>query len=256
LRSLKRSSSSDRTRRPLLLSLLALTVLSAPAHADLIINGNFEQTLTNNSAEFGSRYPQQQVTGWTSTGYNFVFLPGTADSTGAASEDGAGLSLWGPGNGSANGLPVSSPAGGNFLAMDGVYASGPISQTLEGLTPGAPFSVTFYVAGAQQFNYSGPTTEQFKVSFDGQDQYTPGLNDASHGFTGWQQQTLTFNTNHATATLSFLALGTRFSYAVGTGGLRTGAVRLGTDVDRSGDEWLVAETQAFRHFWQNLSNHR
>ena len=129
------------------LSTVALSAATISAHANVInvVNGGFEQTLTNQSAEFGNRYSSQQVTGWTTSGYNFVFLPGTADTTGAAGEYG-NVQLWGPGNGSANGLK-SSPAGGNYLAMDGAFDQSPVSQTLSGLTVGAATTVSFYFAG-------------------------------------------------------------------------------------------------------------
>ena len=43
----------------------------------LVVNGDFEQLLVPGaSREFGSRFPSQQVTGWTTNGYNFVFTPG------------------------------------------------------------------------------------------------------------------------------------------------------------------------------------
>ena len=185
------------------------TLLSVAAHATplTVVNGSFEQTLTNASAQFGSDFPSQQVTGWTSRGYNFVFKSGTADTTGATGQYG-NLQLWGPGNGSANGLPASSPDGGNFVGMDGAYEQGPISQMLSGLTPGAATQVSFWFAGAQQSGYTGITTEQFQVSLGSQTLFTPVLTDASHGFTGWQYQTLTFTPTGTSAALSFLAIGT------------------------------------------------
>lgn len=189
---------------------IALSGIANSAHANSInvVNGGFEQTLTNQSSEFGSHYSSQQVIGWTSTGYNFVFRPGTADTTGAAGEYGNGnVQLWGPGNGSNNGLTVS-PVGGNFLALDGAAEVGPVSQTLSGLTVGAATTVSFYFAGAQQSNTNGRTTEQLEVSLGGQNLYTQVLNDASHGFTGWQQENLTFTATSTSEVLSFLAIGT------------------------------------------------
>ncbi len=190
------------------LATVAFSTLSVFAHANNInvVNGGFEQTLTKNSAEFGSRYTAQQVTGWTSTGYNFVFLPGTADTTGATGEYG-NVQLWGPGNGSDNGLS-SSPLGGNYLALDGAYAQGPVSQTLTGLTVGAATTVSFYFAGAQQSGYTGATTEQLQVSLGDQKILTQVLQDPSHGFTGWQSENLTFTASSTSEVLSFLAIGT------------------------------------------------
>lgn len=194
--------------RAAVLASIAFMAATVSAHANTInvVNGGFEQTLTNQSAEFGNRYSSQQVTGWTTGGYNFVYLPGTADTTGAKSEYG-NTQLWGPGNGSANGL-TSSPAGGNYLALDGAYAQGPVSQTLTGLTVGAATTVSFYFAGAQQYGYTGVTTEQIEVLLGGDSLYTQVLTDTSHGFTGWQAESMTFTAKSTTEVLSFLAIGT------------------------------------------------
>ncbi len=157
-----------------LLPAIALVALSGAAHAgpNLVLNGDFEQTSQPGSFEFGSRYPSQQLTDWTTDGYNFVFQPGTADTTGAVGEYGA-LKLWGPADGSSNGLATTSPAGGNFVAADGAFAVGPISQTISGLTPGVSTAVSFYWAGAQQFGYNGPTTEQWQVQLGSENSVDP-----------------------------------------------------------------------------------
>lgn len=190
------------------LPVLALVALGAPAHAtELVQNGNFEQTLVAGSSEFGSYYPSQQVTGWKSTGYNFVYTPGTADTTGGTSQYGA-IKLWGPGNGAANGLPATSPTGGNFIAADGAYEVGAISQTITGLTGGDDVMLTFYWAGAQQYNFSGATTDQWKVSLGAETHSTNVVSDPNHGFTGWVKQTMIFEATAASEVLSFLAVGT------------------------------------------------
>jgi len=178
------------------------------AGPNLVLNGGFEQTLVNASSEFGSRYPSQQVTSWTSTGYNFVFKPGTADTTGAASEFGSGLMLWGPNNGSANGLPSTSPSGGNFVAADGAFSVGAISQTITGIAAGQTVDVSFYWAGAQQYSFDGATTEKWQVSLGSSTQSTAVVNNVNHGFTGWVQQTFRFVASVANPVLSFLEVGT------------------------------------------------
>lgn len=185
---------------------LCAFAISAHANSINVVNAGFEQTLINQSAEFGSLYPSQQVTGWTSTGYNFVFLPGTASTTGATGSYG-NVQLWGPGNGSANGL-VESPDGGNYLALDGGFSQGPVSQMLSGLTVGALTTVQFSFAGAQQYGRTGATTEQLAVSLGNQTIKTQVLNDDSHGFTGWQTESLTFTATNTSEVLSFLAIGT------------------------------------------------
>jgi len=57
-------------------------------------------------------------------------------------------------------------------------------------------------------NFTAATTEQFQVSLGGQTLDTPVLNNVSMGFTGWQQESLTFTPTSATEVLSFLAVGT------------------------------------------------
>lgn len=186
-------------------SAMALSVLAISARADLITNGGFEQT-TNGPGEFDSF---TTPTGWASTGYNFIFASGTGDTTGSYTPQYKNdLTLWGPGDGSNNGLPASSPDGGNYAAADGAFEIGSISQTINGLTIGETYAVGFWWAGAQQHGYNGATTEKWQVSFGSQTQSTPVLDNASHGFTGWTYQTLDFTASNTSAVLSFLAVGT------------------------------------------------
>lgn len=183
----------------------------APAHATpVIINGNFETLSPSDtgSTEFGTLYGGQVVTGWTTSGYNFLFKSGTADTTGAANEFGQQLMLWGPGNGSANGLTASSPDGGNFIGADGVFGQAAIQQTIDNLDVNSVASITFDWAGAQQYNFDGNTTEAWQVTLGDETHTTPVVSNVNHGFTGWQQTTLSFVVTSATEVLSFLALGT------------------------------------------------
>jgi hypothetical protein len=185
------------------------TFTSVQAAPITIVNGNFEQTLISGSYEFGTAFPTQQVTGWTTGGYNFVFQSGTADTSGATSQYGVhDMKLWGPGDGSNNGLPASSPDGGNYLGLDGAFSVEAVSQTIYGLTPGQAATVSFYYAGAQQHGYTGLNTEQFEDSLGTQHLYTPVLDNTSEGFTGWQSETMTFTPTGSSEVLSFLAIGT------------------------------------------------
>lgn len=170
---------------------------SARAAVDLVTNGGFEQTTLSGSHQFTT-----QVTGWTTNGYNFLFFPGTATTSGAQGDYGS-LSLWG-----GNGFQDPSPAGGNFVAADGAFNTDAISQTIHGLTAGKKYDVSFDWAGAQQAGFNGPTTEQWSVSLGGETHDTPVINNPSHGFTGWFHQTIAFTAADANETLSFLAKGT------------------------------------------------
>jgi hypothetical protein len=190
---------------------LAALVCAAPvgaAHAsvNLVTNGDFE---TNGG--MGQLGYNTTIAGW-STGasgqasYTFLFAPGAADTTGASGQFG-NLQLWGPNNGSNNGL-TTSPSGGYFLASDGAFQVSAVTQTINGLTAGQSYNLSFSYAGAQQSGFSGVTTEAFQVSLGSQTQETPILSNADHGFTGWQSDTMTFTATSATETLSFLAQGT------------------------------------------------
>ena len=189
-----------------LASLLATAAITAVCHADpVLVNGGFEQTFLPYSSQYGPG-AFQAVTGWQSAGYNFVYLPGTADTTGAIGAYGI-IKLWGPGDGSNNGF-TGSPNGGNFLALDGNFSVGAVSQTVTGLTPGEAATVSFYFAGAQQYGYTGATTEQLSVSLGSQTFSTAVLNNPSEGFTGWQAESYTFTPTSSSEVLSFLAAGT------------------------------------------------
>jgi len=188
------------------LSTLALLTFSVSAHADLVSNGGFEST-TNGAGQMGYN---TNATDWTTNGYNFIFTPGSADSTGANGQFGD-AQLWGPGNGSNNGLPATSPVGGNYVGADGAFGVGAISQTITGLTAGDSYVVGFWCAGAQQFGFTGLNTEQWQVSFGSETQDTAVYSNSSQGFSGWMHQTFTFTADSTSDALSFLAVGTPIS---------------------------------------------
>jgi hypothetical protein len=175
------------------------------ARADLVANGGFETNGGNGQITFNTT-----ATGWSvpDGGYTFLFASGTGDTTGAVGQYGP-LSLWGPNNGSANGLPASSPAGGYYIGQDADFQAGAISQTISGLTSGHSYTVGFYWAGIQQSGFDGPTAENWQVSLgSGPSQTTTTWNDPSHGFSGWMHQDFTFTADGTTDVLSFMAGGT------------------------------------------------
>jgi hypothetical protein len=169
-------------------------VHSAQAGVELVVNGGFTQTSLTTS---NSKMTTTNVTGWSTTGYNFVFF-----SASAATSPVGTLSLWG-----GNGF-IDSPDGGNFIGADGAYQVGAITQTINGLTVGQSYALSFDWGGAQQNGFTGVTTEQWAVSLGGQTDYTPVLTDPSHGFTGWTTTTFDFVATNASEVLSFLAIGT------------------------------------------------
>jgi hypothetical protein len=191
-------------------SVITLSTFAPSARASLVFNGSFEST-TNGPGQMGYN---TDATGWTNEsdgvgddGYNFIFASGTADSTGSNGIYG-NLQLWGPNNGSANGLPASSPDGGNFVAADGAFEIGAIEQTISGLVAGDVYTVGFWWAGAQQSGFTGPNTEQWQVSFGSEQLSTPVYSNPSEGFSGWMYQTFNFTADNTSDVLSFLAVGT------------------------------------------------
>ena len=178
--------------------------MSGAVYADsLVTNGGFEVT-TNGNGQMGNT---TNANGWTTTGYNFIFAPHTADTTGANGQFG-GLTLWGPGTHSNNGLPAASPSGGNFVAADGAFNTAPITQTINGLIVGKSYVVGFDWAAAQQSGFTGDTTDQWIVALGGETHSTAVVNNVSHGFSGWQHENFTYVATASSETLSFLANGT------------------------------------------------
>lgn len=175
---------------------LLLPFLSLPAHAtQYITNGSFEATSLTAKGSFATN-GTSNVTGWSGgSGLTFLDFPGTAD-------NGTYLSVYGP-------FPTTSPDGGNFVEADGAPSyRGVITQTINGLTPGQNYTLTFDQAAGQQSGATGPTTEQWQVSFGGAMQLSSLFSLAQGGVGPWQQQTMVFQASTASQVLSFLALGT------------------------------------------------
>jgi len=184
-----------------------MTFLGNVGHAaPLVVNGGFENTSLTASYEMNTT----NVTGWSTTGYNFLYRSGTATSSGAYTPQWKQqIKLWDTNaSGVSNGFPASSPDGGNFIAADGAYEVAPITQTINGLAIGGRYNVSFYWAGAQQTGYTGVTTEQWKVSLGKTTQSTAVATNPSRGFTGWLFQTFTYTATSASEVLSFMAVGT------------------------------------------------
>ena len=208
---------------PIGLAAMALCIAAPGANAatNLVLNGNFTSSTTGAAVSEQVVSPNSKggetQSNWTNAGYTFVFTPGTADvGNGAiATEYPSNLKLWGPNDGGASsGTTLTSiPGGGNFVASDGGFETGPLTQVITGLTKGAGYALSFYWADAQQTSQSGATTDSWTVSFgDGTKAGTTTVStgsvaDVSRGFTPWIQATYSFVASSATQTLSFLAVG-------------------------------------------------
>ena len=151
---------------------------------------------------------QTVATGWTSTGYNFVFKNASVlnvannvalyDATNGGSID----NTW---NGAA---PNSN---GNFVAMDADYETGPMTQKITGLTIGSTYTLSFNYAFSQQVRYSGDTTQDISASFGGSTVFASDSPKPytlpSHDFSGWKSATITVKADKTSEDLSFLAGG-------------------------------------------------
>ncbi len=236
--------------RPIACSLLfTLTLAYTAAAADLITDGNFSAvSVTATGSTVGDLFGQfgtdvtgsaaknstLTVGGWTTTGYNFVFTPGMADEgtntgakagqdTEAPGQSNSGsvgnVYLWGSNNLTGGTvIPATNPAGGNLIAADGAYETAAIVQQIYNLTPGITYTVGFWYAAGQQYNFAGDTTEIWKVALGTSAltttspatayQTTPVINLTSHTFSGWAYDTMNFTATSSSEMLSFLAYGT------------------------------------------------
>jgi hypothetical protein len=178
----------------LAIGLLAATLtLAGTARANLVTNGGFEFYTGTAPKDFSSNV---KPTDWSNGGYVFIDAPGTADDISSP-----GIPVYGP-------FPAISPQGGNFVEADG--SSGlryPINQTINGLSIGQSYTVSFYQAAGQELGSSGPTTEQWQVSLGAQTQFSNLMSIPQGGIEPWQPQTLTFSATGASEVLSFLAIG-------------------------------------------------
>lgn len=194
--------------------------------ATLVTNGGFVPTGLTTSAYLGDG--SVTVAGWNfgSGGYNFLVPDGTALTTNMAAK---GNGPYGALKLFSSGQTVNSPNGsGWFVAADGAFRQGPISQTLTGLTVGAKYSVDFYQALGQQTGFTGSTTGLWAVNlggtFNGSTSFMgPNTNAFNGGTTlysnlmsnasqapvsAWNQQTLTFTAYASSEAINFLAEGT------------------------------------------------
>ena len=221
-------------------SLCAATLLAVGAmgiaHAtpNLITNGDFSQSTHTTPWQFGANSGGGTIlgSGGGSCTYGGNFITGWQGNN--------GFEIWYPSAAAASTVnpctrygetqllsPIAAPpagaGSGSFVGMDGISSPVPhasISQTVNGLTPGARYIVTFYWGSTQLINRTGPTTEQLTVSLGGQSFNTVVNSIDTHGWSGWAQNSFTFMPSSASEILSFLSVGTPNSlppFAVLTG---------------------------------------
>ena len=190
----------------------AMLAGASVSDANLILNGDFSQTTAGgaviaqelDTASGTSTY----LANWASTGYNFVFLPGT-DAAGGAIQGSGKLNLWTSSNGGiSNSWNGQGPTPSlNFIAADPAYNTGPLQQTVNGLITGRKYALNFQWAAAQQTGFSGATTEGWQVTLGSQSLSTATVNNTTQGFVPWMMMTMTFTATATSEVLSFLATG-------------------------------------------------
>ncbi len=180
---------------------VAALTIGASAHAtQFVVNGDFT-TLTNGVGQIDN---STVANGWTSgDAYNFVMTDGNVGSSG----DYGALSLWTQ-TSAGNGWDGLAAHGGNFVAMDGAFRTGPVSQTITGLTIGKTYTLSYSYAFGQQNGFDGETTQHLTTTL-GNDysSVTTDYVNPNHGFSGWTDVTTTIKATTTSETLSFLAYG-------------------------------------------------
>ena len=190
-------------------------MFASVSDANLILNADFVT-----AAAGGAAIAQEldvpsgtstYLANWTSTGYNFLFLPGTNAAGGSHSiQYGNNLSLYSATNGGLNGNAWNGQgptATANFIGSDPAYQNGPLQQTVNGLIVGRRYALGFQWAAGQQTGYTGATTEGWTVTLGSQSLSTVTVNTASQGFVPWMMMTMTFTATATSSLLSFLATG-------------------------------------------------
>jgi hypothetical protein len=218
-------------------SLICFPALGVAGNINLVQNGSFEDTTLTTSAYFSQFSPNlpapytgssgtglSNVAGWTvncvsptsmtffgglcGPGSPLIFLtfPGQA-----TVDYGDGNKLYDGSMGGAGSsiMPPTSPDGGNFVVADGnQFLDDSISQTINGLTPGQLYELSFWQAAGQQTTQGGPTEEQWQVSLGSETQSSLLMSNPSEGFQAWNLQDMTFTATSPSEVLTFLAVGT------------------------------------------------
>ena len=135
---------------------LMLGLAPAVQAANLVTNGDFllysgSTIAAGTKGQLSSHVP----TGWTISNtvqYSALDTPGSATSAVG------GYAVYGPF------ADPAAPYTGNFIQMDGDSRYGKaLSQTIDHLTVGHQYTVTFQQAAGQQAGFHGPTTEKWAV---------------------------------------------------------------------------------------------
>ncbi len=189
---------------PVALSALAFGAGGVSA-TELVQNGGFESSsFTQSQAFFGTSTP---ATGWTSQGSFVLYCTAAAGTTCDETSILGGAALAGPANGNNNGL-TSSPQGGAYMAFDSDPSfHGDFTQTIAGLAVGATYTLSFYMAGAQEDGFGSPTTTSITATLGNETFTTPVIDTPTQGFSPWNLYSTTFTYTGGGDVLDFLATG-------------------------------------------------
>lgn len=188
---------------------------------NLVVNGDFELSPAGWASRMGGT--DSSPAGWTDISpalnpHAWVLAYGTIGRAGEFVPFPLGsqqFNLWGPASAPGNGGVYSgtvesmeSPTADQFYAGDAdPYYQGGIQQTINDLTIGQTYELTFDWATGQYVGFHGATESSWIVSFGSESFQTDMLANASQDFQPWRSQTYTFTASAASQVLSFLAAG-------------------------------------------------
>ena len=162
---------------------------------EYVTNGGFESSAyTGSQAFFG---PNTPATDWTSTGAFVLYCTTTTPTC----EQIGGVGL--------QGAIVPSPQGGSFMGFDSDPSySAPFTQTINGLTAGQSYTLSFYMATSSEQGSNVTTTENLTATLGGETFTTPTITTAAAAFSPWVQYSTSFIYDGTSDVLTFLAFGT------------------------------------------------
>jgi hypothetical protein len=226
--------------RAILGSLGVASFAASAGAANLVQNGSFSQIQGNLTTLDTSAYSGAEIDPLYNPGGSFPGGKYTGDVTGWSSPDTSpygqvfniynfGLANAGTANADTrytasepqhmnSNFTGDSPEGGAFMMLDGdPDFTGPLQQTINGLTPGKSYKLSFYWAGGELSNRTGYATIQLTGSLGGDpfatpvntntNPHYPNSMDIPGSFSGWSLETFNLTANSAGELLSFLAVG-------------------------------------------------
>ncbi len=209
--------------------LLALFALASPASANLVANGSFEIA----TATVTSQFLTAGVSNWSNSNIGEALVLPSWYTLGL---------LFPPNVGLAGPFPQYSPDGGNFVLSDGDYMNSPITQTINGLTPGASYQLSFYQALAQDtepfVTIPGPVSGRWQVTLGSSAPQLSSMmfaNGSVPSISPWRWETMSFTAQNASEVLRFFSIGSGDPPMVALDG-----VNLTGPVPEPAAVWLVA----------------